>query len=69
MRSKNVVALFMQSGSRVITLRLIQEIDGQNVCLNKAIINCVLMYGYRGQRHTERFIECNVYLIPKEIKK
>lgn len=59
----------MQSGSRVITLRLIQKVEGQNVCLNKAIINYVLMYGYRGQRYTERFIECNIYLIHKEIKR
>ena len=47
----------MHSGSRVITLRLMQEVGGQNVYLLKTIINWVLMYGYRGQRHTERCIE------------
>ena len=48
---------FMHSGSRVITLRLVQEVEGQNVYLLKTIMNWVLMYGYRGPRHTERFIE------------
>lgn len=36
MRSKNV-ARFLQSGSRDITLRLIQEVERQNVCLHKTI--------------------------------
>lgn len=66
-RSKTV-ELFMQAGTTVIIPKLIQEIEGQSVCFHKTIINWVLMYGYRGWRHTERFIECNIYLTPKELK-
>lgn len=39
----NIAALFTHSGSKVITPRLIQEIEDQNVCLHKTIINWVLM--------------------------
>lgn len=42
MRSK-IAKLFTHSGSKVITPRLIQQIEDQNVCLPKTIINWVLM--------------------------
>lgn len=58
----------MHTESKVITPRPIQEIEDQDVCLHKTIINQVFMLVAEA-KDTQRFIECSIYLMPKETRK